>query len=134
VPCGAGGQPLLPDAERWGENRLGTSPARHACWQTPAPLREVLAFRRALPATPGGPWRLRGTTAGGAALAAERGPVRLLVHDPAWGGRLSEALAEPRGSAVTRAVPAGAARHPPAFHRRRRTTPRPAYSYRRGDR
>ena len=73
-------------AERWGENRLGTSPALHACWQTPAPLREVLAFyRHALPAMPGGPWRLRGTTAAGAALAAERGQVRLLVHDPAGG-------------------------------------------------
>ena len=44
-------------------------------------------FRHALPATPGGPWRLRGTTitAAGAALAAERGQVRLLVHDPAGG-------------------------------------------------
>ena len=73
-------------AERWSENLLGASPALHACWQTPAPLPEVLAFyRRALPATPGGPWRLRGTTAAGAALAAERGQVRLLVHDPAGG-------------------------------------------------
>ena len=85
MPCGAGGQPLLPDAERWGENRLGTSSARHACWQTPAPLREVLAFyRRALPiTTPAGPATLgSGQGASTSRSGAGRAPTVDLADDP----------------------------------------------------
>jgi hypothetical protein len=73
-------------AELWGENLPGTGPALHDCWRAPAPLGQVLVFyRRALPAPAGGAWRLRGATAAGDALGAERGQVRLLVHDPAAG-------------------------------------------------
>ena len=83
VPIYPGATPLH---ERTGETLLGTAPALDVCWQSPATLDEVLAFhRRALPAAPGGGWRLRGATTEGDMLGAERGQVRLLVHEPASG-------------------------------------------------
>ena len=73
-------------AERSGETLLGTAPALDVCWQAPAPLADVLAhYRRALAGPAGGGWRVRGTSAAGDLLSAERGQVRLLVHDPAGG-------------------------------------------------
>jgi hypothetical protein len=73
-------------AERSGATVLGTAPALDGCWQAAAPLADVIAhYRRALDGPGGGGWRVRGTSAAGDLLSAERGQVRLLVHDPAAG-------------------------------------------------
>jgi hypothetical protein len=103
-------------AEVEGATLLGTAPARHACWRAPAPLAEVLTYyRRALPAREGpagGGWRVRGTSAAGELLSAERGQVRLLVHDPAAGAVVG--LACPPGT--TYAVSLTVFRVPPGQH------------------
>jgi hypothetical protein len=82
--------PGYPGAVRLGEQAgttlLGTAPAPHVCWQAPAPVAEVLAhYRRALAAPAAEGWRVRGASTAGDLLSAERGQVRLLVHDPAAG-------------------------------------------------
>ena len=144
--------PLLPDAERWGENRLGTSPARHACWQTPAPLREVLAFYRALPiTTPAGPATLgsdQGASTSAAAPAGRRpstSPTTPVRPAPAarrapYGGGLTVGSCfrkvgrapPPRGLpgprprlAQARGLPGGADEAHAELARRLRTDPRP---------
>jgi hypothetical protein len=71
--------------ERAGQTLLDTAPALDVCWRAPAPLPEVLDYhRRALPVPERG-WRVRRTSTAGDLLSAERGQVRLLVHDPTGG-------------------------------------------------
>ena len=73
-------------AERSGRTVLGTAPARDVCWQAAAPLPDILThYRRVLDDPAGAGWRVRGTSAAGDLLSAERGQVRLLVHAPSAG-------------------------------------------------